>query len=124
MSKPGRVGLDRVVHATGYSIKGLKACWHNEAAFRQELILCLVMLPLSFIVGANLFETALLIVTLFLVLMMELINSAIEAVVDRIGHEFHDLSGRAKDIGSAVVFLALLLVATVWILLIIKNLIL
>ncbi|MEH6627653.1 MAG: diacylglycerol kinase [Motiliproteus sp.] len=121
MSKPGRGGGDRIVHAAGYSAKGLTACWRHEAAFRQELVLCLVLLPLSFYVGNSLIETALLIATLFLVLMMELVNSAIEAVVDRVGEEFHELSGRAKDIGSAVVFISLLLVIIVWGLVIIKH---
>ena len=81
----------------------------------------MVLLPLSFVVGADALETALLITTLFLVLLMELVNSAIEAVVDRIGPEMHDLSGRAKDIGSAAVFLSLLLVVIVWGLVLIKN---
>ncbi len=119
--KPGRRGIDRIIHAAGYSYQGIRACWHHEAAFRQEVWLCLPMLPLSFMVTDNLAETALLITTLFLVLIMELANSAIEAVVDRIGHEYHDLSGRAKDIGSAAVFLSLLLVVTVWGLIIFRN---
>lgn len=119
--KPGRRGIDRIIHAAGYSYKGIRACWHHEAAFRQEVLLCLPLLPLSFLVTDNLAETALLITTLFLVLIMELANSAIEAVVDRIGHEYHDLSGRAKDIGSAAVFLSLLLVVTVWGLVIFRN---
>ncbi|MCW8887274.1 MAG: diacylglycerol kinase [Motiliproteus sp.] len=121
MPKPGRTGITRIINATGYSFKGLTACWKNEAAFRQELMFCVVLLPLSFMVGQDPLETALLITTLFLVLLMELLNSAIEAVVDRIGHEMHDLSGRAKDIGSAAVFLALLLVVIVWGLMILKN---
>ncbi len=121
MSKPGRSGIDRIIHAAGFSVKGLTACWQNEAAFRQELMLCVLLLPLSFYVGNGLLETALLIATLFLVLMMELVNSAIEAVVDRIGPEMHELSGRAKDIGSAVVMLSLLLVIIVWGLVIINN---
>lgn len=121
MFKPGRTGLDRIVHAAGYSCKGIMACWHHEAAFRQELLLCVPLLPLSFFVSTDLAETALLIITLFLVLMMELANSAIEAVVDRIGPEHHDLSGRAKDIGSAAVLLSLMLLFVVWGLVIAKN---
>lgn len=121
MAKPGRTGLARVVHAAGYSWKGFKACWRHEAAFRQELLLCLLLVPAAFVVAADLAEAALLIATLGWVLLMELTNSAIEAVVDRIGHEHHDLSGRAKDIGSAAVLLSLLLVAVVWGLVLAKN---
>lgn len=121
MAKPGRTGLSRVIHAAGYSYKGLKACYHHEAAFRQELLLSVLMLPLSFLVTPSLVESALLIATLILVLITELLNSAVEAVVDRIGPEYHDLSGRAKDIGSAAVLLSLCLVTVVWGLVIIKN---
>ncbi len=121
MAKPGRTGLSRIIYAAGYSYQGLKACYRHEAAFRQELLLCFLLIPLSFIVTPNLVESALLISTLIIVLITELLNSAIEAVVDRIGHEFHDLSGRAKDIGSAAVLFSLLLVTVVWALVIIKN---
>jgi len=122
MAKPGRTGLVRVIHATRYSWLGFRAAWKHEAAFRQEAILCLLLAPLSFWVGADLAEAALLLATLLIVLLAELINSAIEAVVDRIGDEPHRLSGRAKDIGSAAVFVALSLVAVVWGLLLVKNL--
>jgi len=121
MAKPGRTGLARVVHATRYSWMGLCAAWKHEAAFRQEAILALLMAPLSLWVAADLAEMALLMATLLIVLLVELLNSAIEAVVDRIGSESHPLSGRAKDIGSAAVFVALMLVAVVWGLLLIKN---
>lgn len=121
MAKPGRTGLSRIVHAAGYSYKGLKACYTHEAAFRQELLLCLLMAPLSFVVTPYLVESALLITTLIIVLITELLNSAVEAVVDRIGHEHHDLSGRAKDIGSAAVLLSLIMVGVVWALVIAKN---
>lgn len=93
---------------------GLRAAFVNEAAFRQELALFVVMAPLGYWLGSSGVERALLIGSVLLVLIVELLNSAIEAVVDRIGAERHDLSGRAKDIGSAAVFVALLNVAVIW----------
>jgi len=117
MSKPGNTGLTRIIKAAGYSWAGLKAAFRHEAAFRQELALCLVMIPLAVWLGQTGIERALLIGSLLLVLIAELINSAIEAVVDRFGGEQHELSGRAKDIGSAAVFIALLNVIVVWALL-------
>ncbi len=113
-NKPGATGLTRIINAGGYSIKGLKAAWVNEAAFRQELLLCIVLAPMAIWLGQNGVEQALLLGSLFLVLIVELINSAIEAVVDRFGKERHELSGRAKDIGSAAVMLALLNAAVIW----------
>lgn len=121
MAKPGRKGVSRIIHAAGYSYQGLKACYCHEAAFRQELLLCVLLMPLSFVATPYLVESALLISTLIIVLITELLNSAVEAVVDRIGSEYHDLSGRAKDIGSAAVSLSLLLVTVVWALVIFKN---
>ena len=116
MSKPGNTGLTRIIKAAGYSWAGLKAAFKHEAAFRQELTLCLVMIPLGLWLGQTGVERALLIGSLLLVLIVELLNSAIEAVVDRFGGEQHELSGRAKDIGSAAVFIALLNAAIVWLL--------
>lgn len=116
MSKPGNTGFTRIIKAAGYSWAGLKAAFKHEAAFRQELALCLVMVPLGFWLAQTGVERALLIGSLLLVLIVELLNSAIEAVVDRFGGEQHELSGRAKDIGSAAVFIALLNVAIVWVL--------
>ena len=107
-------GIERLVRAFGYSMKGLAAAWRHEAAFRQETVLCAVLLPASFWVGTSLLERLLLITTLFIVLITELFNSAIEALTDRVGAEHHELSGRAKDISSAAVFLALVLIAVVW----------
>lgn len=107
-------GLDRVVKAYGYSLAGLRAAWRGEAAFRQEIILLLIMLPLAFWLGRSLLETLLLIVVCVLVVIVELLNSAIEAVVDRTGDEYHLLSGRAKDMGSAAVFVSVMLVVFVW----------
>ncbi len=114
MAKPGNTGLTRVIKATGYSMLGLKAAWKHEAAFRQELLLAIVGIPLAVFLAENKSEMLWLILPLFLVIMAELVNSAIEAVVDRVSGEHHELSGRAKDIGSAVVFVALILVAVIW----------
>ena len=114
MAKPGKSGLKRIVDATGYSWKGLKAAWKYEAAFRQELILVLFGVPLAFYLAENKYELLWLILPLFILVIAELINSAIEAVVDRISDEHHELSGRAKDIGSAIVFVSLILLVVVW----------
>ncbi len=114
MAKPGRKGLLRIVYATKYSWQGLKAAWKNEAAFRQELILALLGIPLAIWLAENKFELLWLVLPLFLLVMAELVNSAIEAVVDRISDEQHELAGRAKDIGSAIVFIALIFLVTVW----------
>lgn len=113
-NKPGRTGLSRILWATRYSWLGIKAAWKNEAAFRQELILMLIMLPAALWLGQTAVERLILIASCFLVVIVELINSAIEAVVDRIGSELHPLSGQAKDMGSAAVFFALLLVGICW----------
>ncbi len=113
-NKPGATGVTRVINAFGYSMKGLRAAWVNEAAFRQESLLLLLMTPLAIWLGQSGIEQALLIGSLFVVLIAELVNSAIEAIVDRVGSEFHELSGRAKDIGSAAVLIALMNVFVVW----------
>jgi diacylglycerol kinase (ATP) len=112
----------RVARAFGYSLQGLRAAYKEESAFRQELILALVLAPLGLWLGRNGVERVLLIGSLLLVLIVELLNSAIEAIVDRIGAEQHALSGRAKDIGSAAVLLALLLVVVVWTLVLAERL--
>ena len=114
MAKPGATGLTRIINAYGYSMKGLRAAFINESAFRQEVLLALLLTPLAIWLGENAIEYILLIGSVLLVLVVELLNSAIEAVVDRIGSEQHELSGRAKDIGSAAVFLSLCIVALVW----------
>lgn len=114
MSQPKKTGLRRIINATGYSWQGLQTAWKNEAAFRQELALSFVLLPLAWWLGGNGVERALLMGSCLVVLITELLNSAIESVVDRIGPEQHPLSGAAKDIGSAAVFIALLLVVVVW----------
>ena len=110
----GNRGLKRILLAAGYSVKGLRATFVHEAAFRQELLLSTILIPLAFWLDIQLSERLLMISSLILVLIVELLNSAIEAVVDRIGSEWHELSGRAKDIGSAAVFLSLVLTSYIW----------
>lgn len=109
-----KTGLRRIINAAGYSFSGLRTAWRTEAAFRQEVILAAILLPLAFLLGNNGVERALLVGTCLVVLVAELLNSAIEAVVDRIGPEHHLLSGAAKDLGSAAVFVALVMVAMTW----------
>jgi diacylglycerol kinase (ATP) len=116
VNQPGNTGLKRLLRATGYSWAGLRATYRNEAAFRQELALGLVLAPLGLWLGETGFERALLVMVLLLVPLAELVNSALEAVVDRFGGERHELAGRAKDIGSAVVMVALINAAVVWLL--------
>ncbi|WP_165311493.1 diacylglycerol kinase [Vibrio ziniensis] len=117
--KPGRTGIQRIIFATGYSMKGLQAAWINEAAFRQELVAsALLTISLFFLPVTNL-ERIAMVGSLTLVLLAELLNSAIEAVVDRIGSEKHELSGRAKDIGSAAVFVALAFAAFTWLIILV-----
>ncbi|MBQ4671855.1 diacylglycerol kinase [Aeromonas dhakensis] len=122
MAKPGATGVTRIINATGYSMKGLKSAWINEAAFRQELMLILLLMPLAFWIGDTLDQILLLICISWLVVIVEVLNSAVEAVVDRIGSEHHELSGRAKDLGSAAVFIALAINALVWGALVGRNL--
>lgn len=107
-------GVMRLVRALTFSMAGLRAAFVGEAAFRQEVVIALLMTPLALWLGQNGVEWALLLSSLLLVLLAELLNSAVEAVVDRVGSEQHPLSGRAKDIGSAAVFLSLLNAAVVW----------
>ncbi len=109
-----KTGLRRVINATGYSLCGLKSAWQTEAAFRQEALLMVILLPMAFLLGKNGVERALLISVCLVVLVAELLNSAIEAVVDRIGPEHHPLAGAAKDLGSAAVFVSLVMVVMVW----------
>jgi diacylglycerol kinase (ATP) len=116
MADPAATGLHRVINAYGYTVKGFKACFRHEAAFRQELFGLLLMAPLGLWLGRSGVERALLVGCLLIVPLVELLNSAVEAVVDRFGGEQHELSGRAKDMGSAAVFLSIVLVLTVWLL--------
>jgi diacylglycerol kinase (ATP) len=114
MSKPGKTGIARVIDAFGYSMKGFAATWKFEAAFRQEVVLGLILTPVAFWLATSHIELILLLASIFWVWMAELANSSVEAVVDRTGSERHELSGRAKDIGSALVFTSLILLALVW----------
>ncbi len=107
-------GITRVIKAVGYSLEGIKATWINEAAFRQEILICIIMIPLGIYLGDTGIEQALLISSLLLILMMELLNSAIEALADCISQEWNPLIKRAKDIGSATVLMAICYSAVVW----------
>lgn len=114
INKPNGIGLGRIIKATKCSIKGFKAAYKEESAFRTELALGLVLLPLSFWFAQSLQHWAILVVSFLFLLIVELINSAIEALTDRVGVEYHVLSGRAKDIASAAVTLALIVLVIVW----------
>lgn len=116
-----RRGLNRVWHALGYSIAGLRAGWH-ETAFRQEAVASIILLPAAFWLGRNWVESVLLAGTVILVMIVELLNTSIETAIDRIGPEWHDLSKRAKDMGSAAVLLSILLCAGTWVLAIFQRL--
>lgn len=107
-------GLTRIIKAAGYSYKGLSAAWQHEAAFRQELVVTLLAIILAVWLDVGAIARILLIGSVALVMIVEILNSAIEAVVDRIGSEHHELSGRAKDMGSAAVSLAIVLALFVW----------
>jgi diacylglycerol kinase (ATP) len=108
-----RKGVSRVWHATGYSLAGLRAGW-GETAFRQEAIAAMVLIPVAFWLGHNWVETALLVASVVLVMVVELLNTAVETAIDRVGPEWHDLSKRAKDMGSAAVLLSLLVCTGIW----------
>lgn len=116
----GKTGLRRVFNAAGYSWAGLRAAYQHESAFRQELWLALVLVPLALYLGESAVEQVLMVGALLLVLIVELLNSAIEASVDRISLEHHLLIKRAKDMGSAAVLLALLNTVVIWVLLLIN----
>jgi diacylglycerol kinase (ATP) len=118
-NKPGDTGIRRVIKATGYSVKGLKSAFKSEAAVRQELALCAIFIPIALYLDISQVETVALIGSLVLIFILELINSAIEAVVDRIGPEHHELSGKAKDIGSAAVMVAILFAIFTWLLILV-----
>jgi diacylglycerol kinase (ATP) len=110
----GRTGVARIVRAAGYSWSGLRTAYGSESAFRQEVWLAIVLLPAAFVVGRGWVQVALLAGAVMLVLIVELLNSAVEAAIDRISFERHDLSKRAKDFGSAAVMLSLLLCGCIW----------
>jgi len=114
VSKPAKTGMARLLEATGHSIRGIKVCWREETAFRLDVGLCLVLFGLSFFLAESPLQWLTLIAPLFLLLIVEMLNSAIEVTVDRIGLEHHEMSGRAKDIASAAVMLCLFLIVTIW----------
>lgn len=114
MAKPDNKGIMRAIRAARFSVQGFAHAWRHESAFRQELALCIVLTPLGLWLGQTAYERLLLIACLLLVLIVELLNSAVETAVDRIGEEHHELSGRAKDLGSAAVAVSLALVVLVW----------
>ena len=114
MGKPGNTGLRRIINATFFSMAGFRAAWRNEAAFRQELLLCVVLIPAAFWLGRTAVERSLLVGSCLVVLIVELLNTGIESVVDRFGEERHPLSGQAKDMGSAAVFTSLVLTLVIW----------
>ena len=110
----GKTGLRRLINAFGYSVEGFKAAFKHEDAFRQEVFLAIVLIPLAFYLGKTSIEKALMIASVLLVMIVELLNSAVEAAVDHTSTEHHALAKRAKDIGSAAVFFALTIVLVVW----------
>jgi diacylglycerol kinase (ATP) len=114
VAKSGNTGLRRLLNATRFSAMGIAAAWKHEAAFRLEIILLLLLVPAAIWLGQSNYERLLLVGVCLLVLLVELINSAIEATVDRISNEQHELAGRAKDMGSAAVLVSLVIVVLVW----------
>jgi diacylglycerol kinase (ATP) len=114
MPKPGHRGMQRMIMATVYSARGLRFAWRHETAFRHECIVALVLVPLAFVIGESLAQAALLIGVCLVVLITELLNSALEAALDRMGDDHHPLTERAKDMSSAAVALSLVLVGVVW----------
>lgn len=114
MGKPGNTGIRRILRATKFSAQGFAQAWRHEAAFRQEIVLFVVLTPIALWLGQTAVERALLIGVCLIVIVVELINSAIEAAIDRHGPEQHEMSGRAKDLGSAAVFVSLVLVLLLW----------
>ncbi|MBL1143028.1 MAG: diacylglycerol kinase [Proteobacteria bacterium] len=116
MAEDGKKGIKRLYHATIYSWQGFKAAYKSEEAFKQEVFLCIILIPLGLYLGQNGIERAILIGAALLIPIVELLNTGIEVLTDRVGTEHHKLSGRAKDIGSAAVLLSLINAAVVWIL--------
>jgi diacylglycerol kinase (ATP) len=109
-------GITRLLRAFGYSFQGFKYTWREEAAFRQEVALSLLVIPAGLYLGRSGVERALLVSPMLMILVVEILNSAVEAVVDRAGPELHPLAGMAKDMGSAAVMLSFALLGTVWLL--------
>ena len=114
MAKTGATGITRIINAAGYSWLGFQSAYKHEAAFRQELWLCIVLSPVALYFAPSYSDKALLMASLVFILLIEILNSALEAVVDRHGDEIHQLAGRAKDMGSAAVFLAFVIAGLIW----------
>ena len=114
MAQPGNTGFRRVVNATLYSFAGLRSAWQTEAAFRQECVAVVILMPVAAWLGQSAVQRALLVSSCVLVLIVELLNTAVEFVVDRVGTDHNELSGRAKDLGSAAVFTSIALGVFVW----------
>jgi diacylglycerol kinase (ATP) len=121
MADSNAKGLQRIVNAFGFSMKGFRACFENEAAFRQEISVILPLIPVGLWLGGNGAERALLVGSLLLVPIVELLNSAIEANVDRVGLERHELAARAKDVASAAVFLSIVFAGVTWALVLVPK---
>lgn len=117
-----KTGIPRLINATGYSLAGLKAAFKSEAAFRQEAAAAVILVPLGIFWGASGTERAMLVFSVLLVLVVELLNSGLEAVVDRVGTDFHPLSKKAKDMGSAAVFVSIAMAVLVWLLILTPRL--
>lgn len=115
MEKKTSKGFERIINAFRFTFKGIRSAWSNEEAFRQEALVLIPVIPAGLLIGETFFEKALLICVWLLVLVIELLNSAIESVVDRIGYEKHPLSGQAKDMGSAAVFIGISIAIIIWI---------
>jgi diacylglycerol kinase (ATP) len=114
MAQPGNTGFRRIVNATFYSFAGLRWAWQTEAAFRQECVAVVVLIPIAAWLGQTAVQRALLVSSCLFVLIVELLNTAVESVVDRVGTDHNELSGRAKDLGSAAVFTSIALATCVW----------
>ena len=121
MASKQNKGLARIYHAFFYSMAGLVSVWKNEIAFRQEIVVSIILIPIAFWLGQNAIQISLLILPIFIVLITELLNSAIESAIDRISEEQHNLSKQAKDIASAAVFISLLLFVVIWGLIIVDR---
>ena len=121
MASKQNKGLARIYHAFFYSMAGLMTAWKNEAAFRQELFIAIILIPFAFWLGQNAFQIGLLILPIFIVLITELLNSAIESTINRISEDQHILSKQAKDIASAAVFISLMLLVVIWGLVILER---
>ena len=115
MEKKSSKGFVRLVNAFKFTIKGVRSAWSNEEAFRQEALVLILVIPAGLLIGETFVQKGLFICVWFLVLVIELLNSAIESVVDRIGYEHHPLSGQAKDMGSAAVFIGICISVIIWV---------